>query len=69
MLLAKIHGEPFQSEIAAPTFHHIRPAAAIRDLSSAVIALVTDGGSCPKATRNGCSRAVPVVSRRFPSKA
>jgi betaine reductase len=44
MLLAKIRGEPFKSEIAAPQFHHIKPAAALRDLSSAVIALVTDGG-------------------------
>src|SRR4030095_1666672 len=41
---AKIRGEPFKSEIAAPQFHHIKPAAALRDLSSAVIALVTDGG-------------------------
>jgi len=44
MLLAKIRGEPFESEIATPQFHHIKPAGAIRDLSSAVIALVTDGG-------------------------
>ena len=44
MLLAKIRGESFKSEIAAPQFHHIKPAAALRDLSSAVIALVTDGG-------------------------
>jgi glycine reductase len=44
MLLAKIRGEPFKSEIAAPEFHHIKPAAALCDLSSAVIALVTDGG-------------------------
>ena len=48
MLLAKIHGAPFQSEIAAPKFHHIKPAAAIRDLSAAVIALVTDGGLVPE---------------------
>jgi glycine reductase complex component B subunit gamma len=44
MLLAKIRGEPFESEITAPQFQHIKPAAALRDLSSAVIALVTDGG-------------------------
>jgi glycine reductase len=44
MLLAKIRSEPFKSEIAAPEFHHIKPAAALCDLSSAVIALVTDGG-------------------------
>jgi len=48
MLLAKIRGEPFQSEIAPPQFQHIKPAGAIRDLSSAVIALVTDGGLVPE---------------------
>jgi len=31
MLLAKIRGEPFESEIATPQFHHIKPAAAVRD--------------------------------------
>lgn len=48
MLLAKLRGEPFKSEIAAPQFHHIKPARAIGDLSSAVIALVTDGGLVPE---------------------
>ena len=48
MLLAKIRGEAFASEIAAPQFHHIKPATALRDLSSAVIALVTDGGLVPE---------------------
>ena len=44
MLLTKIRGEPFKSEIAAPEFHHIKPATPLSDLASAVIALVTDGG-------------------------
>jgi glycine reductase complex component B subunit gamma len=48
MLLAKIRGAPFKSEIAAPQFHHIKPASALRDLSSAIIALVTDGGLVPE---------------------
>jgi glycine reductase len=48
MLLAKIRGEAFESEIAAPRFQPIKPAPAIRDLSAAVIALVTDGGLVPE---------------------
>ena len=44
MLLAKIRGEPFKSEIPAPKFAPGKPAAPLKDLSSAVIALVTDGG-------------------------
>jgi glycine reductase len=44
MLLAKLRGEPFQSEIAAPRFAANKPAAPLRDLKAATIALVTDGG-------------------------
>ena len=48
MLLAKLRGEPFKSEIPAPKFSAAKPAAPVRDLSSAVIALVTDGGLVPE---------------------
>lgn len=48
MLLAKMRGEPFKSEIPAPEFRHIKPAEPLRDLASAVIALVTDGGLVPE---------------------
>src|SRR5262245_57769920 len=44
MLLAKLRGETFQSEIAPPKFAGSKPAAPLTDLKSAVIALVTDGG-------------------------
>jgi len=44
MLLAKLRGEPFRSEIAPPKFAGGKPAAPLADLKSAVIALVTDGG-------------------------
>src|ERR671919_2296878 len=44
MLLAKLRGDAFTSEIAPPKFTGAKPAAPLHDLSSAVIALVTDGG-------------------------
>src|ERR1051325_7576957 len=44
MLLAKLRGEPFNSEIAPPQFAGSKPATPLHDLKSAVIALVTDGG-------------------------
>jgi glycine reductase complex component B subunit gamma len=44
MLLAKLRGEEYHSEIAAPKFAGSKPAAPLADLKSAVIALVTDGG-------------------------
>jgi betaine reductase len=48
MLLAKLRGDVFNSEIAPPKFSGAKPAAPLRDLSSAVIALVTDGGLVPE---------------------
>jgi glycine reductase len=48
MLLAKIRGDEFHSEIAAPQFSSSKPASPLRDLSSATIALVTDGGLVPE---------------------
>jgi betaine reductase len=48
MLLAKLRGEEFHSEIAPPKFAGSKPAAPLRDLKSAVIALVTDGGLVPE---------------------
>jgi glycine reductase len=44
MLLAKLRGDEFQSEIAPPKFAGSKPAAPLQELKSAVIALVTDGG-------------------------
>jgi glycine reductase len=48
MLLAKLRGEKFISEIAPPKFAGSKPAAPLRDLSSSIIALVTDGGLVPE---------------------
>jgi len=47
MLLAKLKGEPFQTEYLMPTFEQIPPSPAIKDLTSATIALVTSGGIVP----------------------
>jgi len=44
MLLAKLSGKAFESEIAPPKFAGGKPAGPLGDLKSAVIALVTDGG-------------------------
>jgi glycine reductase complex component B subunit gamma len=48
MLLAKLRGDKFISEIAPPKFAGSKPAAPLRNLSSSVIALVTDGGLVPE---------------------
>jgi len=44
MLLRKLAGQPFVSEISRPTFSPVARAAMRRPLSQSTIALVTDGG-------------------------
>ena len=49
MLLAKLGGDPYVSEVALPEgAEPIPPAPAVLDLSSAIIALVTEGGLVPE---------------------
>jgi glycine reductase complex component B subunit gamma len=48
MLLAKLRGEPFESEVPRPMYDRVKPAPAIKDIRSATIALVTDGGLVPR---------------------
>jgi len=48
MLVAKLEGKPFETELHLPKFERVSPAAALKVLSSAKIALVTDGGLVPK---------------------
>lgn len=48
MLLKKMTGEPFQTEIEVPGYDVVDPAPPVCRLSDAVIALVTEGGIVPK---------------------
>jgi glycine reductase len=48
MLLLKLRGEPFESEVPRPMYDRVKPAPPIKEIGSATIALVTDGGLVPK---------------------
>ena len=48
MLLRKIAGTPFQTEIEVPQVDQVPPAPALDDLAHATVALVTTGGIVPK---------------------
>jgi betaine reductase len=48
MLVAKLQGKPFETELHIPEFEPIKPAALLKNLSAARIGLVTDGGLIPK---------------------
>ncbi len=53
MLLAKLDGKPFHSEVELPSFTHVAPAAPVANLAGATIALVTDGGLVPRGNPDG----------------
>lgn len=48
MLLARLKGEPFQTEYPMPVFDRVAPAPPIKDMRLARLALVTSGGIVPK---------------------
>lgn len=48
MLLKKIKGEPFETELPMPVFDKFPPSPAIREIKNATIALITSGGIVPK---------------------
>lgn len=48
MLLKKLAGLSYQTEVPTPNYDHVPPARAIGQLQTATIALVTDGGLVPK---------------------
>lgn len=47
MLLNRLQGKPFETEMPMPVFDVVSPAPAIKDLSKATIALCTSGGIVP----------------------
>jgi glycine reductase len=48
MLLAKMNGKAFESEMPATTFAPVPIPAAVKNLSKAKVMLITDGGLVPK---------------------
>lgn len=47
MLMKRLNGEEFETELPMPVFDSVEPAENIKDLSKATIALVTSGGIVP----------------------
>ena len=48
MLIKKLNDQPFETEYPMPSFDHVAPNKAIKDLSKVTIALCTSGGIVPK---------------------
>lgn len=47
MLVKKLKGQPFETDLVMPKFDRVAPAAAITDIKKARIAVVTSGGIIP----------------------
>ena len=62
MLLAKVTGQPFETEVPLPSYDPVPPAPGLKDLREATIALVTDGGLIP---RGNPDRIEPERSTRY----
>ncbi len=67
MLLHKLAGKPFQTEVSVPSFDRVTPVKLAAPLAAATVALVTDGGLVakgnPERMPNGyCDRytAIPI---------
>lgn len=52
MLVQKVKGDAFTTEYPMPSFDRVEPQPAVKDMSKAVIALVTSGGVVPKGNPN-----------------
>lgn len=48
MLIKKLKGEPYTTELPMPVFDHVPPAPAIKDMANAIIAIGTEGGIVPQ---------------------
>lgn len=57
MLLKKIEGKPFKSELVLPAFEKVKPASAVKNIRSAKIGLVTDAGITDKTNSYGLESA------------
>jgi betaine reductase len=67
MLLAKLRGDVFVSEVALPVgAEPIPPAPAVADLSQATIALVTEGGLVPEDNPDGIESSSATKWARYP---
>ena len=61
MLMAKTKGQPFVSEVPIKPLEPVPVPPAVRDLSKATLALVTDGGLVPKGNPDKFPRAFAKV--------
>ena len=56
MVMSKVKGEPYESEMVAASFEPVPMPPAIKDMSKARIMIITDGGLVPKGNPDNIER-------------
>ena len=69
MLVAKLSGEPFRTEIPVEAYEAVAPAAPVLDLARATLGLVTTGAIVPKGNPDRLRRASETRWSRYPLEA
>lgn len=65
MLLARLRGEPFQTELPLPAVERVPPAPPVPDLRRARIAVVTTGGIVPAGNPDGLKQSNSTDWRKY----
>lgn len=68
MLVRKLKGEEFQTEIPIPSYDRVKPAKGIKDLSNARIAILTSGGVVPMGNPDHLPAATAKVFKKYSIK-
>jgi betaine reductase len=68
MLIRKVKGEAYESEVLRPNYDRVNPAPRIDDISKARIALVTDGGLVPKGNPDNIEMRTASRYGKYPIK-
>ncbi len=66
MILKKLKGEPFTTELPMPVFDRVTPAPAVKNLGQARIALITSGGVVPKGNPDRIEAANATKFGKYP---
>jgi glycine reductase len=67
MLLDKIHGRPFKTEIPMRLDEKVPPPAPVKDLAQTTVVLITDGALCPQGNPDGMRVANSVTFFVYPT--
>ena len=65
MLLARVHGRPFVSEILVQQYERVTPASPVRDLSRATIGIVVSTGIVPRGNPDRLPGARALTAGRY----